>query len=492
MIRCTLAALLVFSAVAVSAEAEPPSKKEAPPPATPQSPRVIQLTVRAAARPQPRALAFPLLPDYLDRIPGNAAPFWLRAGSLARQKENEQKLDYQEYSRALESSLKDLPRKEIQKLLGNFRPALHLAEQAALRDHCDWEIPPVTLQNMDCLPLNEIQSLRFLTMLLRLRTRLEIAEGHLDSARHTIQVGLALAHDVGQGPTLIHSLVSVAITSIVLGSTEELLQQPDAPCLYWSLTDLPTPFVDLRPPLRYELATIYRSFPTLRELSKGPLSPAQAEGLGDSLYKAFSGLGQAAGVRTPGNKEDLTLLVKKALPDARRYLVDHGSTAAQLDAMPPMQIVLLHLLERYNDDRDSILKCFDLLPWQARPRLDALEDRLRAPRGNGSSVLEGQWIIQLLGPIILKSHHAGARLERQFAGLRCVEAIRLHAALHEGKPPRSLADITEVPLPLDPFTGKAFDAFYTATGDSAILEVPPPGMEKVLTLARRYEFRRSK
>ena len=53
-----------------------------------------------------------------------------------------------------------------------------------------------------------------------------------------------------------------------------------------------------------------------------------------------------------------------------------------------------------------------------------------------------------------------------------VEALRLHAAAHEGQLPARLADIG-VPMPVDPVTGKPFD--YDAEGATAHLRGPAPG-----------------
>ena len=64
------------------------------------------------------------------------------------------------------------------------------------------------------------------------------------------------------------------------------------------------------------------------------------------------------------------------------------------------------------------------------------------------------------------------RLDRHLAALQCLEAIRLHASTHEGKFPKQLADIAQVPVPDDPVTGKPF--IYRRTGSKAILEGPAP------------------
>ena len=52
------------------------------------------------------------------------------------------------------------------------------------------------------------------------------------------------------------------------------------------------------------------------------------------------------------------------------------------------------------------------------------------------------------------------------------QAIRLHAATHEDKLPKSLGDVTEVPVPVNPFTGGPF--VYRLEGDTAILEAAGP------------------
>jgi hypothetical protein len=55
---------------------------------------------------------------------------------------------------------------------------------------------------------------------------------------------------------------------------------------------------------------------------------------------------------------------------------------------------------------------------------------------------------------------------------QCIEALRLYAAAHEGKFPKELSRITEVPVPNDPVMQKPF--VYRCTGSDAVLEAPAP------------------
>jgi tetratricopeptide (TPR) repeat protein len=82
------------------------------------------------------------------------------------------------------------------------------------------------------------------------------------------------------------------------------------------------------------------------------------------------------------------------------------------------------------------------------------------------------------------------RLGRDIAILKCVEAIRLYAASHGGKLPASLADITEVPIPDDPLTGKAFD--YKVSGSKATLESTPTAETKEYALRYNLDLKKHK
>ena len=63
------------------------------------------------------------------------------------------------------------------------------------------------------------------------------------------------------------------------------------------------------------------------------------------------------------------------------------------------------------------------------------------------------------------------RSDRQVAVLQCIEAMRLHAAAHDGKFPDTLSE-SKVKIPPDPVTKKAF--IYRASGASAVLQTPAP------------------
>jgi hypothetical protein len=72
--------------------------------------------------------------------------------------------------------------------------------------------------------------------------------------------------------------------------------------------------------------------------------------------------------------------------------------------------------------------------------------------------------------VIGTSRSATARLDRAVAILRVLEALRIYAAGHGDKLPDALANVSDVPVPSDPVTGKPFE--YRLDGDKATLTGP--------------------
>lgn len=464
--------LLVGPAVAAAAEPQPTT---------------VALPVPAKLPKQARALEHRLLPDPLDLTHGNAAPMWLRAGTSARTSTRKWTDAEYKWSSRDEMPLDKLPRKEVRELLAQFGTALRLAHQAARLDRCDWDLPPLTLQGLNDLPFDDIQGFRVLAQLLSVEFRLRLAEGELGEALRAVQTGLALARDVGKRPTIIDNLVAIALEAIMLGRVEEYLAAPGAPNLYWPLTVLPDPLVDIRRALEHEMGIFHRSFPELRKLGQAKLTEAQARAMTEEFYRSLAQVADQIGSRGKPSDEEVrqrvAAVIAKLHAEAKKALLASGRKAAVVDAMPAAQAVTLYLMERFDREADEMQKWFNLPPWQARPGLEQQAKRLKeARRMDLSDALFGQF-----DPAMVKVLEAGSRMQRHTAALRVVEAVRLYAAAHEGKLPATLADVQEAPLPLNPDTGKSFDAYWTVTGGKGVLDVPPPSGQHP-AMGRRYEL----
>ena len=116
---------------------------------------------------------------------------------------------------------------------------------------------------------------------------------------------------------------------------------------------------------------------------------------------------------------------------------------------------------------------------------DKLEKELRAAAFFGTDAdRELLPIVSVLMPAIQSVRAAQVRLERDIAALRIIEALRMHAADHDGTLPKSLDGITGVPVPLNPATSKPF--YYKLNGSTAILDLPPS--DGIQSGNRRYEI----
>ncbi len=199
-----------------------------------QKARIVKLTLHPAKAPKPRN-KYQLLPKAKEQTDSDALPLYKRAiQSLPKDSQRDQKV-----RQWVKAPLNKLPRKQIESTLQQVKSALQLVEQAAKCRQCNW--PPFDPEP----PPQNLSEYRKLAYLLSLQARLQIAQGQHDQAVRTIQTGLAMARQVGQGPTLVQRLVGIAIAALMCGRLEQFVQGPDAPNLYWALQPLPRPFIDL-------------------------------------------------------------------------------------------------------------------------------------------------------------------------------------------------------------------------------------------------------
>jgi hypothetical protein len=448
--------------------------------AQPQPVKPIELTLHPAAAPTP-ALKYRLLPELRDLAPGNSLVLYYRAFSpewLTHRRPEQTKAVDQWLSHP-----KQAPGQEL-RWIEDYK-ALHEIDLGARRQFCDWELAERFRKDGIAMLLPDIQSFRTFANLLAIRIRFEIADGRYDKAAYSLQTGLRLARDMGEGPTLIQALVGIAISAVMLNQVDEWVQTPGAPNLYWALTNLPHPFVSLRRPMEGERMVVDNLFPGLREILADPKAApiasqqlqVQMEKIGGFLaMEGGSGIWEHPGLFAPA--------VAKAYPEAKRFLLARGWTAAQVEAIPMLQAVMMQQVYTYDRLMDEMTKWQGLPYWQMRSGLEQTEKMLKQAKASGevSAILA-----TLLLPAVQKVFFAQARLERKIAALRCIEAIRLHAAAHDGNLPATLGDITEVPVPLDPVTGKAFD--YKLEGAKATLSAPAPAGEPAgLANTLRYEL----
>jgi hypothetical protein len=446
----------------------------------------ILLTLHPAAPPSP-ALKYLLLPDQGDLVPGNAATHYYRAeallvdnGTLVRDVKDGP------WSAWAGMPLKELPLAEIRDRLDALTPVLRELDEAACRRQCDWQISnrPEGVE----LRLPELQGFRSLAWVLTVRARCEMARGHIPEAVKGLRSGYALGRSFNQGPTLIHVLVGAAIVNIMNAQLETLLQQPGAPNLYWALTVLPRPYFDGEVSTQQEGTFMDRTWPWLKQMENGPLTPGELRGVREQVERTR----KLFGLRPLTAQEAALHAADEAWSygEARRGLLRDGFTAEQLDAMPAFQVLALYTARDFRRAWQDWVVWFRIPNgWREPGYRAAFEQLVRADRRLVRVLLPGEQGGGL-APALENVARAFGRTERRFAALRCLEAVRLYAAAHDGRLPGKLADVTEVPVPPDPVTGKPFE-YETDAGKARLAapllagEQPNPGNTLIyeLTLA---------
>jgi hypothetical protein len=407
----------------------------------------VRLTVQPMPAPRP-ALRYQLLPDVGDLKPGNPAPNYLKC-FMEQRPFFFGKEAVADRARYLVLPLAELPAAKLRDYGGW---ALKQADWAARLDTVDWQ-PAISDGSANALP-PEIGPLQVLGTALQVRLRAEVAERRFDAALRTAQTMFALARHLGEHPTEVANLVGLWIAHRALDTLEEMIQQPGCPNLYWALTDLPAPLVDVRKGVQGERALQAAELRRLR--NDAPLTEAELEEFASAIVARinFDRARSGATLRNPRAALFARARDSAAVSAARRRLVEAGHAQSLVQRFPPLQVILLDDRRAFEIERDERMKLLPLPLWQ----IDAVA---------GSEDHGGEGLFADLLRDLVKLRRTQGELERQIALLRHVEAVRLYAAQHGGTLPAT-PEACSVPLPTDPVSGKPF--CYTVTGTTARID----------------------
>lgn len=453
--RIKLALALLFS-TAIAPAAFPqdgPATRPATQPDKSQFDREMTVSpakAEDAVPPGERADPFAFSQDALELRNENAATLYLQGFPMVSKRYG----DKIEALEALENQpIHELDRAAAQEMMGST--GVEISEPSVRRTFADWGSPIQELGVETLLPY--LSDCRLLARALALKARLLALEGKHKEAAETLRRVYVLAQHVGDArqPVLIDGLVGVAIASMATDRAAQIAQLEDAPNRYWALTTLPSPMFDIGHWMRAERVFPTVSLPALRE-------PERITS--DQWFNTLRTL------RTfMTDPDENTSSIKQLLEDAaatasmaqqaESYLKARGYTDEQLEAMGMHAIIATWMMDDYRSRFDAMSKLVYLPFPQALPLLFEQEKRMVE---DGPGVGPGL-LADILLPSISRAVAAPYRLERQIAALRIVEAVRDHAAHHEGALPKSL-DEMRLPIPEDPMTGESFG--YAMSGDT--------------------------
>ncbi len=185
----------------------------------------------------------------------------------------------------------------------------------------------------------------------------------------------------------------------------------------------------------------------------------------------------------PLSPEQGEKLKKQMLTQATKFMTDeHIYTPEQLQEMSPEEIVMRWIFALNERIHRKIEFAWSLPAPKALAQLSQIEglvERLMSSIDAPTSPFP---------PNAIGSYVALHRFDRRVKLLQTAEAIRDHAAEHDGKLPAAL-DEMRLLAPLDPLTGKHFDYACDAEANTATLGMPElPGVEADRQQRRVYEI----
>jgi hypothetical protein len=469
--------ILPFVAFSNGSGQEPPAKEKKPEDKPPAEKWLFDraLAVKPAAAPVP-ALKYRLFPSSFERKPGNAVPIYLR---FAHERSDARKKELREKTEAWNKlPLENLPLAEVKAFLDSYSYNFRQLDLGARRKTADWNY---TLDAGDPigLLLPDMQEMRIHAPLLVLKARVAIAEHRYTDALRTLETGFAFAVQINEGPFLIGSLVGIAVANQMADCLLELIERPDAPNLYWALSVLPRPLIDLRHAYEFEYVVAELQLTDLADLDRSR-PPAEWDAVLARYRKDMERLLQfEKKVLKPGSGPADPASKSSDLPAARKYLTEVvGLSSANVEAMPPAQVLMLHVRHYLHEVRDNVFKTTYLDFPQSYAMTKSEMDILRALPD-----VEAALLPRYLLPAISKVRLAQVRIERKLAALRVIEALRMHAAANNGELPEKLEEVRVAAVPTDPGTGKSFE--YQRDGQTATLVSRIPG-EPIETTGLRY------
>ncbi len=369
-----------------------------------------------------------------------------------------------------------------------YQDVLQLLAKGTASEYCDWELAQRLRESGISTRLEEIQHMRLAGRLLCVKARLELADDRPDLALATMRCNMALAKHTAETPTLISHLVGIAIAMRGARTLEQVIAHPRTPNLYWSLANLPQPFIDPRKAMEGERLGAYATFPGMLDvannLDAGPLPPEQIEKMVKMYFLIEGDAGN--GGDNPVQRLVLTQLIRGKHAVAKKALIEAGRPADKVEQWPHVQVAIMHALMEYDQLWDEYIKWQSIPYYKAAPSLEKYDKRVRASRQRGLND-PAIGLAPLLLPAAQKAGMSRFRLERQLVALRWIEAIRLYAAEHNGQLPANLGEIKGLELPVCPLTGQPFE--YRRTGDStAELNAPPMPRPSPWIQSLRYQL----
>ena len=426
-----------------------------------------------------------------DLKPGAAAPHFTRAlaqylqvSEEARAKWNTFQNDFEDgkFTGSIEAELE--PFKECFEHLRVFGEREDLVSDSRWRDlrgPAIWEAR-----------LPEAQHSRELARLLKYQAIAQIRKKEFEGAFANVRTGYRLAEFIGQGESVVQKLVGIAIAGLMADVVQTAIATPQCPNLYWALATIPQPLVSVRDAIELELTGVEHVLPILGQSESSSMDQTAWQSLWKSTADDIRRLCADVGYGIDAS-DKLTAAVaiglSTGLEDAKSRLKHLGRTTIELKRMPPERILALDTLYEIRRIMSKYGKAY-LLPSSVRTDAMANENmELEEFQKQNSHSIAVQ-VLSIVIPSANRVNHVELRQINSINRLMTLEALRMHAARHDGNLPSSLRELDCVPAIPNPFDGKDYRYRVTNEEKSMVvtldLEKIPQEPTSLWTLKARF------
>jgi hypothetical protein len=413
-------------------------------------PKPIDLSIYARAIDSP-ALKYRLLPSEAELKAGNAVPILLRLPweETAYFYETFRTLSDWESRPLTAPEWKEFPKAFPDKFYDEMK-------RAAFRRDASWEYP-IGEQPAYFILLPDMQGLRALVGYgLSGRARYHMIRGELDEARETILVGLANGRHLAQTPFFVNQLVAGIVHGAMLDRVADLIAQPNSPNLYWALSTLPDSLLALDRAASLEANAFGMTFPAANDLER-PRSADEWNKMLDQLLELLQ-LDQGPRLspkQIEARRAEFIQLARVEVGPLLKTPAEKVATMSDSEAAVRWYVRTREPL----DQLAAAILC--LKPREAWPRLTEFNAQVEA-----ISQKQKMTKLEFFNPT--STYVSAWSVKRKIEALRIIEAVRHYLSTHDGKLPRSLADIETLSIPTDPLTDLPFE--WTVDGQTATLK----------------------
>ena len=436
-------------------------------------PTVVKMTVTASAIRKP-ALEWMLLPEPREVQAGNAAVQYGMAGDVYLSqrpagKELQEQGDL--IDKLIAGPLGGMDVAAAQKIVEHDRAVLGQLRDGARRESCSWQLNLRQEGVFTLLPY--LGPMRQMCRVLAVAIRLDIKNHQWEGAQDKLQTGYGIARQLAHGQTIVESLVAAAIAGQMNNCVKDWIAEPGSPNVFWGLAEMPAPITPLQPGIAGERSFIQFDLPEWTELERGKGTPELLAGMvGHFMHIADGGFGTnpAGADRQRGVFEDPLLaatgLAVIEYPQAKRFLIERGATAEDVEKRSVAAVVGEFITRSYEETSDELFKWALLPADQAVMGMGEANKMLAELPANSAPNMLARWFLPALNRAVVNA----TKPDRQLRVMRIVEGVRDYAAVHHGLP----GSLEELGLPVaeDPVTGRAFG--FSREGEMVVITGAAP------------------